>query len=208
MDARQHSPAAERNRGPICDVLRRVLPPGLLLEVASGTGMHGAWCAPRLPHVTWQPTDADDAARASIAAWREAVDAPNLLPPLRLDVTGPWPVAAASAVLCCNMIHISPWACTEALLAGAARVLPPGGPLVLYGPMIRDGVVTAPSNLDFDASLRARDPRWGLRRLDDVLHAAAAHGLTFDELIEMPANNVMVVLRRGEAGPAAGELTG
>lgn len=195
---KQHAPAAERNREPLLAVLRRVLPqhPGAqVLELASGTGQHALHFAGALPHLRWQPTDADADARASIAAWRAEAGLDNLLPPLFLDVREPWPVAAADAIFCANMIHISPWTCTLALLAGAAAVLPPGSPLVLYGPYRRGGAHTAPSNAAFDASLRARDPSWGVRDLEVVV--AEARGFTLDEVVEMPANNLTVVLRRG-----------
>jgi SAM-dependent methyltransferase len=195
---KQHAPAAERNRDPILAVLRRVLParPGaLVLEVASGSGQHALHFAAALPHLRWQPSDQDPVARDSVAAWRAEAGLDNLLPPLFLDVRGPWPVAAADAIFCANMIHISPWACTLALLSGAAAVLPPGSPLVLYGPYRRGGAHTAPSNAAFDASLRARDPAWGVRDLEEVV--AQARGFALDEVVEMPANNLTVVLRRG-----------
>lgn len=195
---KQHAPAAERNREPLLAVLRRVLPQhhgAQVLELASGTGQHALHFASALPHLRWQPTDADADARASIAAWRAEAGLDNLLPPLFLDVREPWPVAAADAIFCANMVHISPWTCTLALLAGAAAVLPPGSPLVLYGPYRRGGAHTAPSNAAFDASLRARDPSWGVRDLEVVV--AEARGFTLDEVVEMPANNLTVVLRRG-----------
>lgn len=195
---KQHAPAAERNRDPILAVLRRVLParPGaLVLEVASGSGQHAVHFAAALPHLRWQPSDQDPVARDSVAAWRAEAGLDNLLPPLSLDVRGPWPVQAADAIFCANMIHISPWACTLALLSGAAAVLPPGSPLVLYGPYRRGGAHTAPSNAAFDASLRSRDPSWGVRDLEAVV--AQARGFALDEVVEMPANNLTVVLRRG-----------
>ncbi|MCK6504043.1 class I SAM-dependent methyltransferase [Myxococcota bacterium] len=195
---KQHAPAAERNRDPILAVLRRVLParPGaLVLEVASGSGQHAVHFAAALPHLRWQPSDQDPVARDSVAAWRAEAGLDNLLPPLSLDVRGPWPVQAADAIFCANMIHISPWDCTLALLSGAAAVLPPGSPLVLYGPYRRGGAHTAPSNAAFDASLRARDPSWGVRDLEAVV--AQARGFALDEVVEMPANNLTVVLRRG-----------
>ncbi|MBK9034498.1 MAG: DUF938 domain-containing protein [Myxococcales bacterium] len=197
MTAQRSSPSVARNRAPILEVLRRALPPsGVVLEIASGTGEHAVHFAGALPALTWQPTDADPAARASIAAWREDAALPNLRAPLPLDVTGPWPLATADAVVCINMIHISPWAATEALFAGAARVLAAGAPLVTYGPY-RFGGVTAPSNLDFDASLRARDPRWGVRDVDDLDACAATCGLARIETVALPANNHALVWRRG-----------
>lgn len=191
-----HAPATARNRDPILEVLRRVLPPtGLVLEVASGSGEHAAWFAPRLPGLTWQPSDADAVARESIEAWRGAAATPNLLPPLDLDVRRwPWPVERADAVVAINMIHISPWQSTEGLLRGAAALLDPGAPLVLYGPFRREGRHTAPSNEAFDADLRTRDPAWGVRDLEAVAEAADAFDL--DEVVAMPANNLTVIFRR------------
>ena len=196
-DPRLHAPATLRNRGPILDALRPRLPPrGLVLEVASGTGEHAAHLAAALPHLLFQPTDPDPAHRASIAAWTGEL--PNVRPPLALDASAPdWPVRHAEAVLCVNLIHIAPWAATEGLLSGAARVLPPGGPLVLYGPFKRDGRHTAPSNAAFDAELRARDPAWGVRDLGDVARLAGAAGFGMAEVVPMPANNLTVMFRRG-----------
>jgi hypothetical protein len=197
-DARQFAPATQRNREPILAVLRGVLPPsGLVLEIASGSGEHAMHFAAAFPGLVFQPSDPGAEARASIAAWIAATGLGNVRPPLRLVTTErPWPVAAADAVLCINMIHISPWAATLALVDGAVAILPPGAPLYLYGPFIRDGVETAPSNLDFDRSLRDRDPAWGVRRLEDVAEAAAAAGFSSPEVTPMPANNVSVVFRR------------
>ena len=168
---------------------------GLVLEVASGSGEHAAFFAAHLPHLIFQPTDADPGARASIAAWRDHASLPNLLAPLALDaVAPPWPVERADAFLCVNMIHIAPWAACLGLLAGASRVLAPGGPLVLYGPFRRGGRHVSERNEAFDASLRAQDPAWGVRDVDEVV--AAADGLRLDEVVEMPSNNLTVVLRR------------
>lgn len=195
-DARRYAPATLRNRDPILAVLRRVLPArGQVLEVASGTGEHCAYLAAALPGLDWQPTDPDAEGRASTDAWCHGL--PNVRPALALDAAAEdWPVARAEAVLCINMIHIAPPAATPGLLRGAARVLGPGGVLVLYGPYRRDGVPTAPSNEEFDASLRARDPRWGLRRLEEVAAEAARHGFAPPEVTEMPANNLTVVFRK------------
>jgi SAM-dependent methyltransferase len=196
-DARRSAPAAARNRDAILAVLRRHLPArGLLLEVASGTGEHAVHFAEALPGWTLQPSDPDADARASIDAWAAAAALPNLRPALALDATAePWPIARADALLCCNMIHIAPWEAALGLLRGAARVLPPGGLLLLYGPFRRGGAHTAPSNAEFDASLRARDPRWGLRDLEAVVRAAEGFA---PPLIEpMPANNLTLVFRRG-----------
>jgi SAM-dependent methyltransferase len=195
--ARRHAPATLRNREPLLAVLRRTLPPaGTVLEVASGTGEHAAFFAAALPALVWQPTDLDPAARASIAAW--CADVPNVRPPLPLDAAVPdtWEITAADAMLCVNMIHIAPWAACEGLLAGAGRVLPAGAPLVLYGPYRVGGVHTAPSNAAFDDGLRAQNPAWGVRDLEDVLAVASTHGLRHDETVAMPANNLTVVLRR------------
>jgi hypothetical protein len=197
-DARLHSPACERNREPILTALEPVLPSaGLVLEIASGTGMHAVFFAPRLPHLAWQPSDADDASLASIAAWRETEPSPNLRAPLRLDVTQrPWPLERADAIFNANMIHISPFEACLALLDGAAALLPSGGPLIVYGPFQVGGRHTAPSNEAFDASLRARDPRWGVRDLDRVTELARERGLEREQVIAMPANNLTVVFRR------------
>lgn len=169
-DPRISYPHVVRNRDPILDVLRRVLPPrGLVLEIASGSGEHAVYFAERLPSIFWQPTDSDANALASIGAYRNAANASNLLPPLMLDVTAErWPVERADVVTCCNMIHIAPWAAAEGLVAGAARVLGAGGMLFLYGPFKIDGRHTAPSNHDFDLDLRRRNPAWGIRDLGEV----------------------------------------
>lgn len=194
---KRHAPAAARNREPILQVLCQVLPErGLVVEVASGSGEHGVWFARHLPGIEWQPTDQDPDALASIAAWQAEEALPNLRPPLPLDVLGAWPVDRADAVFCANMIHIAPWACTLGLLDGAARLLAPGAPLVTYGPYMRGGVHTAESNAAFDASLRSRDPAWGVRDLDVVAVEAEARGLALERIFEMPANNLTVLWRR------------
>jgi SAM-dependent methyltransferase len=171
-----------------------------VLEVASGSGEHAAFFAAALPRLTWQPSDPDPRARASIAAFRDSDAAPNLLPPLDLDVTAAtaWPVARAAAVVCINMIHIAPWSACEGLVAGAARALPPGGVLYLYGPYREEGRHTAPSNEVFDSDLRARDPRWGVRDLGEVTALARRHGFAHQETVTMPANNRSLVFRRGD----------
>jgi hypothetical protein len=159
--------------------------------------MHGVFFAPRLPQLEWQPSDADEVALASIEAWRRAEPSENLRPAVRLDVTASeWPLREADAIFNANMIHISPWACALGLLDGAARLLGEGAPLVLYGPFKIGGVHTAESNARFDRSLRARDPRWGVRDLDEVKAAAAERGFAFERRVEMPANNQIVVFRR------------
>jgi len=192
-----HAPATERNRAPILDALRQILPPApRVLEIASGTGQHAAWFAAQWPALRWLPSDPDPGALASIAAWRQPV-ADQVAPPIPLDVTrDAWPDLAIDAIFCANMIHIAPWEATPGLLDGAAALLPAGSPLVLYGPFRRDGAHTAPSNAAFDASLRARDPRWGVRDLEAVQREAVARGLVPDRILPMPANNLLVVLRR------------
>lgn len=196
---RRFAPATQRNREPIRDVLRRFVPPGArFLEIASGSGEHAVFLAPELEAAAWQPTDLDPAALASIDAWRAEDGSGVILPAARLDVTErPWPeLSPADVVFCANMIHISPWAATEGLVAGAGALLAPGGLLVLYGPYKRDGRHTAPSNEAFDASLRARDPSWGVRDLEAVVAEAEPAGFTLVDVVAMPANNLTVVLRR------------
>ncbi|MDN7672624.1 DUF938 domain-containing protein [Burkholderia oklahomensis] len=198
--SRQWAPATERNREPILDVLKRVLPArGTVLEIASGTGQHAIHFAAALPDLVWQPTDAEAAARASIAAWAADAALPNLRAPLALDVcVEPWPLADADAdaIVCINMIHIAPWAAACALFDGAARVLPDGGVPYLYGPYRRGGAHTAESNAQFDAQLRGRDPAWGVRDLEAVVELGRAAGLALDEIVEMPANNLSVAFRK------------
>ena len=197
-DPRLYHPHVARNREPILDVLRRVLPPrGLVLEVASGSGEHAAFFADALPSVSWQPTDIDAQALASMAAFRASAGVPNLLAPAQLDVTSAqWPIDRADAIVNCNMIHISPWAACEGLIAGAGRVLPPGGVLYLYGPYRIDGRHTAPSNAEFEVYLRGQNAAWGIRDLAEVTDLAARHGLTLAETVPMPANNLSVIFRR------------
>jgi SAM-dependent methyltransferase len=193
----QSSPAVARNRDPILAVLRRVLPaPGTVLEIASGTGEHAVYFAAALAHLTWQPTDPDPDARASIAAYREASQLPNLKPVLALDACAPeWPVTRADAIVSINMIHIAPWSAAEGLMAGAGRRLAGGGVLYLYGPFKENGVHTAPSNAAFDASLRTRDPEWGVRDTGEVAALARRNGLALVERVVMPANNLSLVFR-------------
>lgn len=197
-DARQFSAPAERNCRPILDVLRQVLPAtGLILEIASGGGQHAAFFAPQFPALTWQPSDPDATARSSIQAWAEAAKCPNLRAPLDLDAAAAaWPIDNADAVVCINMIHISPWEATLGLMRGSGRVLPVGGVLYLYGPFRRSGQDTAPSNAAFDADLKSRNPRWGVRDVGDVAAAAAEQGFGAPVIIPMPANNLSVVFRR------------
>ena len=197
-DHRRAAPHVARNAAPIADVLRDVLPGrGLVLEIASGSGEHALHFARAFPGLSFQPSDAEPAALRSIDAWRADAGLPNLLPALALDVrAAEWPIAAADAILCINMIHISPWAATEGLMRGAGRLLAPGAPLYLYGPYRQAGVATAPSNEAFDESLRARDPDWGLRDLEAVVAEAARNGLRLDGVTPMPANNLSLVFRR------------
>lgn len=195
---RRSAPAALRNREPIAEVLREWLPEsGLVLEIASGTGEHAVYFAQAFPKLEWQPSDVHEDALASIAAWRAESGLPNLREPVVLDAAAPdWPVGRAGAVLSINMVHISPWTAALGLIAGAARVLPSGGPLILYGPWLKDDIPTVPSNLAFDQDLRARDPSWGLRRVEDFKAAAEEHGLRLDQTRPMPANNLMLLFRR------------
>lgn len=196
--SRLYSAACERNRDPILAVLREVFPEeGLALEIAAGTGMHSVHFAAALSGLTWQPTDVDPDALASIEAWRAEEGTENLRAPIALDVTAdPWPVDRVDVLFNANLIHISPFECTEGLVRGAAAVLARGAPMVLYGPYKIGGRHTAPSNERFDRSLRARDPRWGVRDLEEVQELAADAGLTFERRVEMPANNQCVVFRR------------
>jgi SAM-dependent methyltransferase len=197
-DARRFAPAVARNKDAITEALARHLPAtGLVLEIASGSGEHALHFAAHFPALTFQPTDPDAAALASIAAWRAEAQLANLLPPLALDVMADaWPVPKADAVLCINMIHIAPWEATAELMRGAARVLPRDGVLFLYGPFKQDGQHTAPSNAEFDASLRAQDARWGVRDLEAAAEIASAAGFAAPVVEEMPANNLFVIFRR------------
>ncbi|APA87498.1 DUF938 domain-containing protein [Paraburkholderia sprentiae WSM5005] len=194
-DARQHSPSAERNREPILAVLRDALPAGgHVLEIASGTGEHAIWFAGALPGLDWQPSDADAAARASIAAWTAHTGLANVRAPLALDVhQADWGVDALDAVVCINMIHISPWSAAQALFDGAGRRLVDGGVLFLYGPYRRGGAQTAPSNEAFDQWLKSRDPEWGVRDMEAVVALGDAAGLTCERVVAMPANNFSLV---------------
>jgi len=195
---KRESPAAQRNRAPIAEVLAEELPErGVVLEIASGTGEHAVHFSRALPDLTWQPSDPSPAALASIAAWREAQGSPNLLAPVELGAASKdWPLSSADAMVCINMVHISPWQATEGLMRGAGRLLLQGAPLILYGPYRRAGHALEPSNAAFDESLKARDPRWGLRELEAVADCAASEGLALSRVVEMPANNLTVVLRK------------
>jgi hypothetical protein len=192
------APAAERNREPIAQVLERVLPEhGVVLELASGTGQHAVHFAARLPGLVWQPSDVDPIALASIGAWVDEAALRNLRGPLAIDVRSQtWPIDRTDAVVCINMLHISEWECCDAVFSGAARL---GASVVaLYGPYRIRGRPTAASNEQFDRSLRDSNPAWGVRRLADVEAVALEHGYALDEIVDMPANNVTVVFRRGD----------
>ena len=195
------APAALRNREPITEVLADWLPGGgLVLEIASGTGEHAVFFAERFPDLEWQPSDVHADALASIAAWREATALSNIRAPIVIDASEPeWPIEQADAVLSINMVHISPWPSALGLLDGAARLLPANGPLILYGPWLREGVAAAPSNLAFDVDLKRRDPSWGLRLVEDFAAEAGARGFALVEMREMPANNLMLLLRHNRA---------
>lgn len=198
-DDRRSAPHVARNAEPIAAVLRDVLPGrGLVLEVASGTGEHAVHFARAFPTLLWQPSDPEPAALRSIEAWRAEAGLFNLLPAVSLDArAAEWPVSNADAIVAINMVHISPWSATTGLMRGAVRLLAPGAPLFLYGPYRRAGIETAPSNEAFDESLKARDPEWGLRDLEAVAEAAAAHGFALERVVEMPANNLSVIFRKG-----------
>ena len=197
-DPRFYFPHVARNREAILQVLRRVLPPqGLVLEVASGGGEHAAYFAERLRSLIWQPSDLDPRSLASIAAHRTAADAPNLLAPVCLDATSEqWPVESADALVCINMIHISPWVVSEGLMAGARRVLRMGGVIYLYGPYKIDGRHTAQSNEEFDAWLRTQNAQWGVRDFADMADLAARNDFVLIETVPMPANNLSIIFKR------------
>lgn len=194
-DARRSAPAALRNREPIADVLEEWLPDsGVVLEIASGSGEHAVFFAQRFANLEWQPSDAHPDALASIAAWRAQAGLSNLREPLEIDASSTdWAIESAGAILSINMVHISPWASALGLIAGASRLLPPGAPLILYGPWLKDDIATAASNLAFDADLKRRDSEWGLRRVEDFA-AAAAGDFELAETRRMPANNLMLRL--------------
>ena len=195
---RQYAPAATRNRGPILSVLRSTLPSsGPVLEIASGTGEHVVHFARAFPMLTWQPSDPSREARNSIDAWIVAEGLENVRPPLDLDgASDSWPIDHAAAVVCINMIHISPWASTEGLIRGAGRILDAGAPLYLYGPFRQPAKALELSNAAFDKDLRNRDPRWGLRDLDEVAVCAGSFGFVLDRVVDMPASNLSVIFRK------------
>jgi len=213
LDVRQHAPATQRNREPILQVLLQVLPPsGTVLEISSGTGEHAVFLAPRLHPRKWIPSDPEPEARASIAAWREHCPTDNLYPPIALDARDPvWAVEQDElpealqdidfkrdpivAIANINMIHIAPWSACLGLMAGARRILLPGGILYLYGPFKQGGKHTAPSNAAFDERLQAQNPEWGVRDLDEVVAVAQAQSLSLVKTYAMPANNLSVIFQ-------------
>ena len=194
---KRHAPATARNSEPLAEVLAEELPDrGLVLEVASGSGEHAVFLARRFPALDWQPSDVDPEALASVDAWAAEAAVANLRPAIALDAAqADWPIAAADAVLCVNMVHISPWSAAVGLFTGAGRILTSGAPLVLYGPFIEPGRETAPSNLAFDQSLKQRNSEWGLRNTADLDALAADHGLRRTARHAMPANNLVLVYR-------------
>jgi hypothetical protein len=206
-DCRWFAPATECNQAPILEVLERELPQkGLVLEIASGTGQHVACFAKALPHLSWQPSDPDSECRCSIARWIDSQQLSNVAAPIALDVRHqPWPVTAADAIICINMVHIAPWAATLALFTGAQRVLPRAGLLFLYGPYRRDGRHTALSNAQFDAELRTRDPEWGLRDVEALAEVGNEAGFILADTVAMPANNFSLVFRGRETTSAGAQ---
>jgi Protein of unknown function (DUF938) len=196
-EAKRYAPATTRNRDAIAGVLKDILPlSGLVLEIASGTGEHIVHFAGMFPDLVWQPSDPDPAALASIAAWQSDVQSPNLLAPLKIDAAADWEIGHADAIICINMVHISPWSAALGLLRDASRILATGAPLYLYGPYIQNGVPTAASNLDFDVSLKSRNPEWGLRSVESMETEASNAGFDLTQVIPMPANNLSLVFRR------------
>tara|TARA_B100000029_G_scaffold126485_2_gene120162 strand:- start:833 stop:1426 length:594 start_codon:yes stop_codon:yes gene_type:complete len=195
---KRHAPATARNSEPLAEVLAGELPnEGLVLEIASGTGEHAVFMARRFPALDWQPSDCATDALHSVDAWAQEAGLANLRPAIALDAAaGDWPVESADAVLCVNMVHISPWQATVGLFEGAGRVLASGAPLILYGPFLEADVDPAPSNLAFDESLKTRDPAWGLRQVGELDGLARANRLSRAARHIMPANNLVLVYRR------------
>ena len=204
QEGRLDAPAFHRNHEAIWQALAPFLSAktGAVLELGSGTGQHVVTFAARTPDLEWYPSDFQDSHLASIAAWRAHTGLANVAPPQRIDLTDPawaWrPGGALDAMLCINVLHISPWAVSQNLIAGAGRQLAPGGHLFIYGPFMRDGAHTAPSNAEFDASLRAKNPDWGVRDTRDLAALAQAHGLTLADIVPMPANNFVLVFARSD----------
>ncbi len=195
-EAKRTAPATERNRDAITHVLKGCLPAqGRVLEIASGTGEHIVHFAAQFPHLAWQPSDSDPLALASIAAWRAESGGDNPLAPVEVDAAADWQVQDISAILCINMVHISPWEATKGLMRNAGRLLPKGGVLYVYGPFRQQNRPTAPSNEEFDRNLKSRNSQWGLRLVEDVAQEASLHALHLDQIIEMPANNLSLLFR-------------
>jgi Protein of unknown function (DUF938) len=204
-DLRRYAPATQRNREPILEVLRQVLPPtGTILEISSGTGEHAIFMAPHLAPRQWLPSDPNPDARASITAWQQTAPSANLHPPIDLDASSPqwsvesderWKLDPITAIVNINMVHIAPKSAYLGLMAGASRILPHKGILYLYGPFKQDGVHTAPSNAAFDASLQSQNPEWGIRDLAEIAAAAATHNLHLHKIFPMPANNLSVIFQ-------------
>jgi len=197
-DPKQRAPSVARNRDAILNVLSGALPPrGLVLEIASGSGEHVVYFAEALPHLSFQPSDADAGARASVSAWIAESARRNINAPIAIDASAPdWPLDRADAIVCINMSHISPWAATEGLFKGAGRLLPRGAPLILYGPYKRGGAHTAPSNVDFDVWLKSKCADFGVRDLEAVSALGAAAGFAEPQIVDMPANNFCVIFRK------------
>lgn len=198
LGEQRHAPATLRNRDAIVEVLRDILPDqGTILEVASGTGEHAVYFGRTFPSLTFQPSDPEPACCESIAAWTKREAVPNILPPKQLDAqAAQWDVENVAAILCINMVHISPWESSIGLFEKAGKLLPPGAPFYLYGPYLREDVETAPGNLAFERSLKSRNLRWGLRDVADMDALAARNGFVRESLIEMPANNISLVYRK------------
>lgn len=195
-EAKRTAPATERNRDAITSVLKGHLPlQGTILEIASGTGEHIVHFASQFPDLIWQPSDSDALALTSIAAWSAEFGGDNLQPPIHLDAASEWPIKEVAAIVCINMVHISPWSATQGLVRNAGRILPQGGLLYVYGPFRQNGLPTAASNEEFDGNLKSRNADWGLRFVEDVAQEALQYGLSLDEVIEMPANNLSLVFR-------------
>jgi hypothetical protein len=205
-DLRRYAPATERNREPILEILRQILPPtGTVLEISSGTGEHATFFAPKLAPLFWLPSDPNPDARESIAAWQQYEPCNRLHPPIDLDASNPnWSISPdylpITAIVNINMIHIAPRSAYLGLIAGASRLLPPNGKLYLYGPFKREGVHTAPSNAAFDESLRAQNPDWGIRDLEETTDLAEGANLALEKIYPMPANNFSVVFKRRVSG--------
>ena len=196
VEVKRYAPATERNRDVIAETLVNVLPAeGVVLEIASGTGEHAVHFAQLFPGITWQPSDPDPIAIASINAWRGDCAVANVRSAMLLDASADWPIAHADAVVCINMAHISPWAATVGLLRNAARLLPQSASLFIYGPFRQRDVPLAEGNATFDAALRQQNPEWGLRYVEDIAKEARDFDLMLDQIIPMPSNNLSLIFR-------------